>query len=235
MTLTLSLAYLTVLAHQRNRQTQGEFLHAQTQVLQSLTRDPAPAHSSASLSRAVAGAALSEPHEPGLIQSAKTRWNEEIRTAVRWAQTKDWAETRETVEGVLGRLVGLSSGETTAAQEKGGVPAARETTAKSRDGVAIVKERARSALEETKAKSAEVVSVAGTKTEEVKSAVTKGVEKAKATAGLAEGDLFQPSDVEKALSQRYEKSNAMDKSVQDVLSERYRSVADRDNTKLRGI
>lgn len=41
--------------------------------------------------------------------------------------------------------------------------------------------------------------------------------------------------MEKALHERYEKSGEIEKSVEQVLEERYKPVDERDNTVLRGV
>jgi len=41
--------------------------------------------------------------------------------------------------------------------------------------------------------------------------------------------------VEKALHQRYEKSDVMGKSVEEALSERYKPIGQRDNTTLKSL
>ncbi|RAL65425.1 hypothetical protein DID88_000992 [Monilinia fructigena] len=71
VTLTLSLAYLTVLAHQRNRTTQSIHLHHQSQVLTSLLeKQPIPPPKSRS--------ELAREERSTLIEAAKDRWNAEI-------------------------------------------------------------------------------------------------------------------------------------------------------------
>lgn len=108
----------------------------------------------------------------------------------------------------------------------------------------------RTAIEETRSRSAGVADAVQVRAGEAKAAVTRGIEKgkeivgkAKATIGLAEerleskadSKLFGVSEVERALNQRYEKSDAMSKSVEEILKERYTPIGQRDNAKLRGI
>lgn len=37
---------------------------------------------------------------------ARERWNAEVLSAVRWAQSKDWARVRESMEDSVARLLG---------------------------------------------------------------------------------------------------------------------------------
>lgn len=63
--------------------------------------------------------------------------------------------------------------------------------------------------------------------------------KAATAVGLAEEKVAQSvggsSDVEKALRQRYETSNALDKTPEQVLAERYKPTKAQDNSVLRGV
>lgn len=85
----------------------------------------------------------------------------------------------------------------------------------------------------------------------VRDAVSKGIEmgkdavgKAQAAVGLAtdklesklqSSTLSHSSAVEKALHERYEKPDVLDKSVEQALRERYTPVDAKDNTHLRGV
>jgi len=70
------------------------------------------------------------------------------------------------------------------------------------------------------------------------------VSKAQAAVGLAterieskaqSSAISHASAVEKAFHERYDKPNTFDRSVEDVLYERYKPIDERDNTVLRGI
>jgi altered-inheritance-of-mitochondria protein 5 len=91
------VAYLTVLAHERNRQAQAQSLRSQSRVLKSLY-EPEPI--SAPRSRAE----LAREERSTFSETAKDRWNEEVANAVRWVQTKDWNGVREGVEDSVSRL-----------------------------------------------------------------------------------------------------------------------------------
>lgn len=264
MTLTLSLAYLAVLAHQRNRQMQSDILRAQNSVLHSLIHDPASPASPTSLSTSI-------PPEHHLIETAKSRWNSEIEAAVRWAQTKDWNEVREDAEGVLARLWGTVSGSAAGEEVKKDVAVAGNTAAQ---GVELAKTEAtqarrttRSALEEARGKSQAVATSAVAqaketsrsvaeavqhKAEQGKAAVARGVEKSKEVVeqgkvafGLAEqkleskvdNTLLHLNDVDRALAQRYKESRSdhMDTSVEEALAERYKPVEKQDRSKLKAV
>lgn len=240
MTVTLSLAYLAVLTHQRNRQTQSDILRAQSHVLNGL----------AGFSPTALGSAVAEQQQQhiGFSETAKRRWNSELEGAVRWAQTTDWDGMRESAEAALGRL--LRGSETARrAEDKVGreADAAGRTV---REAVGGAGKGVRDALEETKARSVAAADAVQAKAGEARAVTNSVVEKgkdmvgrAKATVGLAEqrfeskaeSKLLHLSEVEKALSQRYEKSDVMAKSVDEVLRERYRPMDQRDNTQLRGI
>ena len=99
VTLTLGLAYLTVLAHERNRNTQAQALRAQSRVLNSLLEPEAvpPPRSRAEMAR---------EERSTIVETAKDRWNEEVENAVRWVQRSDWNGVREGMEGAVSRLLG---------------------------------------------------------------------------------------------------------------------------------
>lgn len=99
VTVTLGVAYITVLAHERNRQAQAQALRSQSRVLQSLY-EPEPI----ALPRSRADLAREE--RSTFAETAKDRWNEEIENAVRWVQRKDWGQVREGLEGSVARLLG---------------------------------------------------------------------------------------------------------------------------------
>lgn len=91
------MAYLTVLAHERNRQAQALALRSQSRVLQNLY-EPEP------VSPPRSRAEFAREERSTFIETAKERWNEEVENAVRWVQTKDWNEVREGIEGSVARL-----------------------------------------------------------------------------------------------------------------------------------
>jgi len=99
VTLTLGLAYLTVLAHERNRKAQAEALRSQSRVLNSLL-DPTP------LPPPQTRAELTREERSTLVETAKDRWNDEVENAVRWVQRTDWNDVREGMEGAVARLLG---------------------------------------------------------------------------------------------------------------------------------
>ena len=256
MTVTLSLAYLAVLTHQRNRQSQSDTLRAQSAVLTSLTRTAAPPPTE-----------QQQPTTPSwrrhdLAETAKDRWNAELQGAVRWAQDKDWAGAREAAETAVARLLwgggGADAGSAQRREEgeagvvagavRGAGAALGEAGARTADAVHVRAEETRDAVRVRAGEAREAVHV---KAGEARAAVARGVEKgkeavgrARATVGLAEerfesrvdAKLLRLSDVEKALSERYEKGDeVMSKSVEEILSDRYKPIDQRDNTKLRGL
>ncbi|KAG6017336.1 hypothetical protein E4U54_007557 [Claviceps lovelessii] len=104
VTLTLSIAYLSVLAHQRNREEQGRSLRAQALAIQSLI-DPIPQPLPPTRSE-VAAAKRAEA-----VEVVKERWNDEIEKAVRWVQRTDWEDVREGLEDRIASLWNAAFGE----------------------------------------------------------------------------------------------------------------------------
>ncbi|KAG5960685.1 hypothetical protein E4U57_008094 [Claviceps arundinis] len=102
--LTLSIAYLSVLAHQRNREEQGRSLRAQALAIQSLI-DPIPQPLPPTRSE-VAAAKRAET-----VEVLKERWNTEIESAVRWVQRADWEDVREGLEDRITSLWDAAFGE----------------------------------------------------------------------------------------------------------------------------
>jgi altered-inheritance-of-mitochondria protein 5 len=99
VTLTLGVAYLTLLAHERNRQAQAEALRSQARVLNGLL-DPTP------LPPPQSRAELAREERSTLVETAKDRWNAEVENAVRWVQRTEWNDVREGMEGAIARLLG---------------------------------------------------------------------------------------------------------------------------------
>ncbi|EAQ92430.1 predicted protein [Chaetomium globosum CBS 148.51] len=127
VTLTLSLTYLTLLTHSRNRQAQSAVLRSQASTLDlfippdiDATLPPAARRRNASAvlpdGTYRPRATLEQHHQqqqrdgsPGasFLEAAKTRWNGEVLAAVRWAQDKDWARARERAEDGVAGLFGV--------------------------------------------------------------------------------------------------------------------------------
>lgn len=97
VTVTLGVAYITVLAHERNRHAQAQALRSQSRVLQTLL-EPDPTAQPRSR------AELVREERSTFTETAKDRWNEEVSNAVRWVQTKDWSEVRESFEDSVAKL-----------------------------------------------------------------------------------------------------------------------------------
>ncbi|EPE34508.1 hypothetical protein GLAREA_10202 [Glarea lozoyensis ATCC 20868] len=128
VTLTLGVAYLTVLAHERNRASQAHALRNQSRVLTSLL-EPTP------LPPPQTRAELAREERSTLVEAAKDRWNNEVENAVRWVQRTDWEGVRVGMEGAVARLIGsgLEKGrEGIESAEKAAGPIAKEAMEKSR-------------------------------------------------------------------------------------------------------
>lgn len=264
MTLTLGIAYLTVLAHERNRQAQAQSLRSQSRVLNGLfeyTPLPPP-QSRAELAREERGT---------LAETAKDLWNSEVENAVRWVQRTDWNGVREGMEGAISRLLGggiEKSREGINEAEMIAGPKVQEVIYSSKTTARKVVDQAGSNTaaygDAAKAKADEIVANAKSGaqdaaqrvrnsggTVDAQDVVSKGVEKGKeavdeaqAAGGFATetaeskakaAELNQSSAVEKALHERYEKHDGMNKSVDEVLEERYKPINSRDNKVLRGV
>lgn len=109
VTLTLGIAYLTVLAHERNRVAQGSQLRTQSSLLNSLLlADPTLAYPESDAEART---------RPSAVERAKEAWNDEVRGVVRWVQGADWEGVREGVEGAVGRVFGGGAGKATEVAE----------------------------------------------------------------------------------------------------------------------
>ncbi|KAI1824577.1 hypothetical protein F4861DRAFT_505476 [Xylaria intraflava] len=234
VTLTLGVACLTVLAHQRNREQQAAILRHQTYLLSGIV-DPLPPILPPTR------AELAAAERANFTEAAKDRWNAEVENAAKWALSKDWSEVRENFETVIGRLWGRSVGRTSDGQRNGGEKDAapvrdlssrpKEEPRDKSDGVAAA---AKAAYVDAKAKSAELASKAeekaGATKDTIKGAIHKGVEKSRellgqsnATAIGADGKMMDltVSPIEKALQQRYEEPSGLTQTVEEVLAARY--------------
>ncbi|EKD14424.1 uncharacterized protein L3040_005743 [Drepanopeziza brunnea f. sp. 'multigermtubi'] len=99
VTLTLGIAYLTVIAHERNRRLQGQELRSQAFVLERLLNpEPLPPPQSRD--------ELAREERTTIVEAAKDRWNAEVENAVRWVQRTDFNDVREGMEGAVARLLG---------------------------------------------------------------------------------------------------------------------------------
>ncbi|KAF7542711.1 hypothetical protein G7Z17_g11333 [Cylindrodendrum hubeiense] len=212
VTVTLSLAYLTVLAHQRTREQQGQILRSQALVLQGLVEPfpplPPPTRSE------VAAAQRSTA-----VEVAKDRWNHEIENAVRWVQRTDWVQVREGLEERASRMLGNAPSEASAAVSQ----AEKKLAPLVKEGGAQVAAAAKEAFETAKAKGQEVIAAT--------------LENGKEVINKAEGGAVPTlSPVQIALNQRFEKPEVQaNLSVEDALKERYKPMNKRDNSVLRGV
>lgn len=108
--------------------------------------------------------------------------------------------------------------------------------AKGERTVADTKSGAHDAADSIRRSGGTVDAARGALRDAVGAGIEKGKEvfgKGKAAVGLGDGKSV--SAVEKALHERYEKSGELERSVEEVLEERYKPVDQRDNTALRGV
>ncbi|KAK4219309.1 hypothetical protein QBC37DRAFT_410760 [Rhypophila decipiens] len=259
VTLTLAAAYLALSAHERTRLAQSDILQYQTRVLNNLSQDPSTRRPRLDNQPFPSRAELAAQQRGHLIETAKDKWNSEIESAVRWAQSTDWDSVRENAEDATARLLGIAreSAVQTSSDAAGAIRktsseaavAARNATNSAIVSAAETKEDLKTTL--LRAKDIAAETAVGTKEESkglIASAIEKGrhmVGKTKAAVHLAEekiearvdAKLLHVSEIEKALNERFEKPKVdpMSRSVEEVLAERYTPIDQRDNTRLRGI
>ncbi|KAL2148707.1 hypothetical protein VTH82DRAFT_1854 [Thermothelomyces myriococcoides] len=126
VTLTLSLTYLTLLTHTSNRQAQSAILRSQASAIKALI-PPEDDHLGRQRRRNATVPLPDGTYRPresleqyrpdaaagdartgmSFIETAKTKWNNEIMSAVHWAQNKDWNRVREQAEDKVAALLGL--------------------------------------------------------------------------------------------------------------------------------
>ncbi|KAL1903258.1 hypothetical protein Sste5346_000543 [Sporothrix stenoceras] len=245
VTLTLSVAYLTVLAHQRNRQRQCDVLRANTSVLRALAladpitaarlATPHAAETPDDLSAAAAAQEFYYPSKPetsrqprsSFVEELKTRWNTEVEGAVRKVQTTDWIEVRENAEGRLGQLWRQAfGGEEPAATAAAATAAVMNRAAAVTETVkAEAKGLQRAAIAQANEAAAAAKNVANRAVDKGREVLAAETSKAQTAAAQATGQL---SEVELALQQRYTgaaEDARMKKSVGELLDERYKHTA----------
>ncbi|ORY59575.1 uncharacterized protein BCR38DRAFT_351245 [Pseudomassariella vexata] len=195
ITVTLSLAYLTVLAHQRNRDRQSAVLRQQITLISGLT-DPLPPVHPPTRAEIVA------IQRANLVESAKDRWNAEVEGAVKWVQKTDWDATREGLEIAVGRLWAHAFGKASQEAEKGEHKVEAEfAKAKYLAGVEVrgAEKRVKGIAEEAKSAAGEKArsvaasaksAYADAKTRGLE-AVSKGEQKAEETKGSVFGVIGQ--------------------------------------------
>ncbi|KAI2605866.1 uncharacterized protein GGS25DRAFT_498364 [Hypoxylon fragiforme] len=231
VTLTLSIAYLTVLTHQRNREYQAAILRQQTRALSGII-DPLPP------ALPPTRAELAAAQRANFVERAKDRWNAEVEGAVHWAQNKDWYEARHDLEAAAARLwaralSSSSSDDKNVRAEAEGK--AQEIVARARDQTI----------------SSQAGSVAAASGNSLKAQGIEAANKAEGEAKAAKGSIFgaiggffsrgkqmlvgaseeeKASNVllspeEKALQKRYQQgASGMNRSTEEVLAERYGSA-----------
>ncbi|KAK0385043.1 hypothetical protein NLU13_7521 [Sarocladium strictum] len=98
VTLTLSAAYLSILAHQRTREHQSAPLRASAidvhELIDPRKEQPLPPTRSEL-------AAAERAHS---VEAVKDRWNQEVENAARWVQHTDWDDVRATAEASVAKL-----------------------------------------------------------------------------------------------------------------------------------
>ncbi|AEO62400.1 uncharacterized protein THITE_2106516 [Thermothielavioides terrestris NRRL 8126] len=197
VTLTLSLTYLALLTHARNREAQSAVLRAQISTLDALV-PPDPAHHRRRRNATVLlPDGTYRPRESlaqyereraragpvgSLVETAKTRWNGEVLAAVRWAQEKDWGRVREEAEEGVARLLGVELSREPVPVEEQGAERAVRTQEGGGEGRHEAAHKVSEALQHAREKTAVVARAMGQEAKEVVSeareVVATGVEKA---------------------------------------------------------
>ncbi|RKK20084.1 hypothetical protein BFJ68_g11492 [Fusarium oxysporum] len=230
VTLTLSLAYLSVLAHQRTREQQGSALRAQALAIQGLI-DPLPPLPPPTRSEVAAA------QRARTVEIAKDRWNTEVENAVRWVQHTDWVQVREGLEDTASRLwarafgarpseaVGEAGRKVTETEQQA-KPIIKQGAAKLGDASGKVAAAAKGAFEKAKAESKDFASVV----------LDHSKDKENVDIAQEDGTLSALTPVERALQQRFSKpEDKVNKTVEEALNDRYKPMDARDNTQLRGV
>ncbi|KAM0429387.1 hypothetical protein ACHAPT_006605 [Fusarium lateritium] len=220
VTLTLSLAYLSVLAHQRTREQQGQALRSQALALQGLI-DPFPPLPPPTRSEVAAA------QRANAVEVAKERWNTEVMNAVRWVQRTDWVEVREGLEDTASRLWSRTFGSPSVeGAEQTIKPIVKEEAAKLGEASGKVAAAAKSAFQKVKAEGKEFAHAA----------LDHSKDKENVDIAQEDGSLPVLTPVERALQQRFVKPEAeVKQTVEETLKERYTPMDKRDNTQLRGL
>lgn len=230
VTLTLSLAYLSVLAHQRTREQQGSALRAQALALQGLI-DPLPPLPPPTRSEVAAA------QRAKTVEVVKDRWNTEIENAVRWVQHTDWVQVREGLEDTASRAwaraFGVSpseavdqTGQKVIRAEQQAKPFVKEEAAKLGDASGRVAAAAKNAFQKAKSEAKEFAGIA----------LDHSKDKENVDIAQEDGALTALTPVERALQQRFKKpEDKVNKTVEEALKDRYKPMDARDNTQLRGV
>ncbi|KFY29132.1 hypothetical protein V493_02521 [Pseudogymnoascus sp. VKM F-4281 (FW-2241)] len=176
VTVTLGIAYLTILAHERNRNAQGANLRTQSSLLNTLLL------SDSSLAYSAPDAEVGRTSRATLVETAKDRWNMEIQNAVRWVQGAEWGGVKEGMEGAVAKAIGTgmekSREEIQLAEEKAG-PIAREAIERVREGAKMGFDGSRVAAERAASRALSATSERETRFE---GKTEHGLENASATA-----------------------------------------------------
>ncbi|KAF4977051.1 hypothetical protein FZEAL_6368 [Fusarium zealandicum] len=222
VTLTLSLAYLSVLAHQRTREQQGQALRSQALALQGLIAPFPPLPPPTRSEVAAAQRATS-------VEVAKDRWNTEVENAVRWVQHTDWVQVREDLEDSASRMWTRMFGtpsENLEQAERKVKPIVKEEAARLGETSGKVAAAAKSAYQKAVAESKEFAHAA----------LYHSKDKENVDIAQEDGALPVLTPVERALQQRYEKPETkVNQTVEEVLKERYAPMEKKNNTDLRGL
>ncbi|KAK0669003.1 hypothetical protein QBC41DRAFT_250868 [Cercophora samala] len=222
LTLTLSLTYLALHTHRRNREGQSALLRSQSLTLDTLnplsspsTLPPRKSYITTDGQHTYVPRSTLASTTSSFLQEAKARWNAEVISAVRWAQSRSPA-----LESTASSAVVDLAHSAPAIQ--------RQIADASREGW----QTAEKGLFRAEKKMEEVVGKTVEKTREAYG-------KAKARVYLAEEKLEAKleakmegvSEIERALAERFDqgkRERRLERSVEEVLAERYKPIDERD-------
>ncbi len=176
------------------------------------------------------------------VKRAVTSTKEHLRTYS--------AETGDVVKAKTGQAVAdakLGTEEAASKLQSKSAEFADAANARQNRAVANVKSGAQEVVDKLRHSGGTVDAARGAVRDTVNRGIEKGREaigKAQAAIGLVADNLeskaqsvtlSHSSEVEKALHERYEKSNGLNKTVEEALEERYKPIEARDNSILRGV
>ncbi|CAP72711.1 uncharacterized protein PODANS_2_1415 [Podospora anserina S mat+] len=222
LTLTLSLTYLALHTHRRNREVQSTLLRSQSHTLDTLN----PLSSSTLPPRKSSYITTDGTHTyiprqtlasttTSFLEEAKSRWNSEVIAAVNWAQSHSPA-----IESTASSAVVDLAHNAPAIKERV-ADASREGWQTAEKGLFRAEKKIGEVVERTVEKGKEVYGKA-------KAKVYLAEEKLE---GKLEAKLEGVSEIERALAERFDQAKRerrLERSVEEVLAERYKPIDERD-------
>ncbi|KAK4172000.1 hypothetical protein QBC36DRAFT_223633 [Triangularia setosa] len=224
LTLTLSLTYLALHTHRRNREVQSSLLRSQSQTLDTLnplSSSTLPPRKSTAGYITPDGQYTYVPRQTlastttSFLEDAKARWNSEVIAAVNWAQSHS-----PTIESAASdKIVDLAHN--APAIQKQITEASREGWQTAEKGLFRAEKTIGEVVEKTVEKTKEAYGKA-------KAKVYLAEEKLEAKL---DAKLEGVSEIERTLAERFDtekREKRLERSVEEVLAERYKPIDERD-------